>query len=106
MEINDESTKQISHLYHDNIDVDKAIELMRDQNVSSEVVKSIYNQLSAKIEKLMADRFHYYNVEVGINDDFDIYVWTSRYLLVYYNDLLYSAFHKIKIIDLFNDRSM
>jgi benzoyl-CoA reductase/2-hydroxyglutaryl-CoA dehydratase subunit BcrC/BadD/HgdB len=51
METNEERTRQLSRLYHDNIDFEKAAELMRGQNVSFEFVKDIYAKLSEQTEK-------------------------------------------------------
>jgi ABC-type uncharacterized transport system fused permease/ATPase subunit len=96
MEADKERTQQIFRLYYDNVNVNEAVELMRGQNISAEVVKSIYDQLSANAEKL--DRFHYYTT--GVNN---ISYWTSRYLLAFSTK---ADFHEIKIIDLFNDKSM
>jgi hypothetical protein len=104
----DESTKRISRLYYDNIDVDEAIELMRDCDISAELVESVYSELSAKVEKLMTDRFHYHTIECEENfiPCDNIYYWTSRYLLACCNRLSKSALHEIEIFDLFNDKSM
>jgi hypothetical protein len=98
-----ESTKQISRLYHDHIDVKKAVKLMRDQNISAEFVKSTYNQLSWNAEKSTMDRFRYYTVLRDKNSyEYTVDYWTSRYLFAYRN----SDFHKIKVIDVFNNKSM
>jgi hypothetical protein len=40
-----ESTRQVSRLYHDHVTVNKAIELMRDQDINAGFVVGIYNQL-------------------------------------------------------------
>jgi hypothetical protein len=98
-------TRWISRLYHDDVTIDKAVELMRNQNVSPELVKSIYDKASKYAnEKIMTDRFHYYTFEkLGLYRQ--IYYWTSRYMLVSHNPSK-SAFHEVKIIDLFNDNSM
>jgi hypothetical protein len=103
-----ESTQRIFELYHDDINVKEAIKLMRDLNITAEVVESIYAQLSAKSWNLMKKRFHYYTIEGEENfiPGDSIYYWTSRYLLAYNKTSPDSAFHEIKIIDLFNDKSM
>jgi hypothetical protein len=98
--------QQISRLYYDNIDVENAVKLMRTQNISAEMVKYIYDQLSENVEKLMTDRFHYYNIKNGIEVPTMIKCWTSRYLIshdIFSNN---STFHEITIIDSFNDQSM
>jgi hypothetical protein len=102
-----EVRQQISRFYYDNIDIDEAIERMRDQDISAEFVESVYNQLSEAVEKSMTKRFHYQTVEIGTNNDFDVVsCWTSRYLIGCFNESSDSAFHKIQIIDTFNDKSM
>jgi hypothetical protein len=103
-----ESTRQIYRLYHDDVNVYQAIKLMRGQRILSGFVEFVYNQLSWNEEKLMEERFNYYSTENGINDSFDcVKFWTSRYLLSHHTrSLIYNAFHKIKIIDLFNNKSM
>jgi hypothetical protein len=99
-------TQQIFRLYHDGVMIDKAVELMRDQNVSSELAKSIYDKVSKYAnEKIMTDRFHYYTIE-KLGFYCYIYYWTSRYLLVYRPISTDPAFHDINIIDSFNDQSM
>jgi nitric oxide synthase oxygenase domain/subunit len=102
----DESTRQISRLYYDGVNVKQAVKLMRDQGIIANLVKAIYDQLSLNDEKLKISRFHYYNVVIhnsllysGAN------CWTSRYLITY-RSTSGSAFHKIEIIDLFNDKSV
>jgi hypothetical protein len=106
MEAIDEVEQQISRLYYDNIDTDQAVELMRGQNVSAELVKAIYDQLSADIEK-WRERFNYYTIGSDSGNDFDIVsCWTSRYLLGYHHESPDPDFHEIKIIDVFNDKSM
>jgi hypothetical protein len=102
-----EVTRQIVRLYHDNISVEKVVELMSDQNISAEFVESIYNELSEDTKKSTTDRFHYYNVD--LKEDLFAYTidcWTSRYLINNDLDQTDSAFHKITIFDLFNDKSM
>jgi hypothetical protein len=103
-----ESTRQISRLYHDGVNFNKAVESMRAQNISADLVKSIYDQLSTDTETLMTDRFHYYTMEGEQNflPCDNIYYWTSRYLLAYWHRSPDSKLHKIKIFDLFNNRSM
>jgi hypothetical protein len=102
-----ELTQQISLLYHNNIGINKVVELMRDQNVSVEVVASIYYQLFDNTEKLMRERFHYYVIECDMINDLNIVdCWTSRYFLTYSPYLSNSALHEITIFDVFNDRSM
>jgi hypothetical protein len=98
-----DSTKRISRLYHDNIDVNLAIKSMQNWNVSAEFVRDIYMQLSKEVEKLMTDRFHYHTLN---NCFYKIEFWTSRYLIGYNFESSDTAFHEIKIIDLFSDRSM
>jgi hypothetical protein len=103
-----ESIQQICDLYHNDVSIYEAIELMRDKDVSSELVKSIYDQLSKEDDKLMKGRFYYYytskadkywlNQRVGY--------WTSRYLVTAQYKCDESAFHEIEIIDFFSDKSM
>jgi Zn-dependent M32 family carboxypeptidase len=45
-------TRQICDLYHNDVSIYEAIELMRDKDVSSELVKSIYDQLSKEVKDL------------------------------------------------------
>jgi hypothetical protein len=103
----DEAKQQISRLYYDNIDVEEAIDVMQDQNVSFEFVRDVYTQLSNEVEKLMMDRFHYYTIKGEQNFilHYNIYYWTSRYLLVFRNRLSKSAIPEIEMIDLFNNKS-
>jgi hypothetical protein len=100
-----ESIQQICDLYHNNIDVDKAAKLMRSQDISAELVKAIYDQLSTKDEKLMMDRFYYYTIEPDFDDNFKN-CWTSRYLITGYSKSLDPDFHDITVFDAFNDKSM
>jgi hypothetical protein len=100
-----ESTRQIFRSYHNRVSVRKTIKSMQDQDISSELVEAIYNQLSEDAEKAMADRFHYYSIkfepdlcERGVNT-----CWTNRYLVTYDS---YSNSDGIKITDVFNDTSM
>jgi hypothetical protein len=103
----DQAYQEISYLYHYDHNVERAIELMRDQNVSSDLVKSIYNELSRKAEKSRTERFHYYTYKNDMNEYFNVVdCWTSRYLLGYRKYILNPAFHEIKIIDIFNNKSM
>jgi hypothetical protein len=99
--------KQILRLYHNNIDVEEIVQLMRSRDISAEFVKSVYNELSAKTKKIITDRFYYHSIEVGTNNDFDVVsCWTSRYLRAFRNRSTDSAFHEIKMFDLFNNKSM
>jgi hypothetical protein len=102
----DQVTQQIVRLYHDNIGVEEAIDLMGDQNISAELVYGIYTQLFKDAEKSMTERFHYCNVEVK-RDPYSYYVnyWTSRYILGY-ERISHPPFYDITIFDLFNDKSM
>jgi hypothetical protein len=99
--------KRISSLYYDYVNVDEAIELLRDRNISAKLIKSVYNRLSNNATKLTTDQFYYYTIKDSVmNNCLDMFkYWTSRYLLVYSFRLSYSDSHKIKIIDLFNDKS-
>jgi hypothetical protein len=102
-----ESTKQICRLYHNRVNIKEAVKLMRGQNISAELVKRIYNQLSADVENLMEERFHYYTVESEQYSPFyEIDYWTSRYLLIYADHANQSGLYEITILDLFNDASM
>jgi hypothetical protein len=98
--------QQISRLYYDGVNIDEAVKSLRSQNISAEVVKSIYDQLSENVEKLTTDRFHYYTIKDGIKVFTIIDCWTSRYLLNHHYESSNSAFHNIEILDLFNDKSM
>jgi hypothetical protein len=104
----DEAKKEISRLYHDNIDINVVIQLMRAQNISARFVTYTYEQLSADTdEKLTTKRFDYYITEDGMNRRFDVVIcWTSRYLIAYSHYSSDSTSHQIKIIDSFNDKSM
>jgi hypothetical protein len=101
-----ESTELILELYYSHIDVDKAVELLEDEDISAELVKTIYNELSKKVEKLMTDRFHYYTIRADNYSRIGLNAWTRRYLLVYEKELLNSDFHEITVFDVFNDKSM
>jgi hypothetical protein len=76
----EEVTQQIRDLYLHNVNIEEAIELMRDRNISAELVKAIYNQYSIDTEKLKTDRFYYYTINIE-NYLFmnSYYIWTSRY---------------------------
>jgi hypothetical protein len=107
MEIDEESIRLISDLYHDRIEVNKAIELMIDRDISAELVKSIYNQLSKEAEKLTIERFHYYTIEIERGFFYrNVKYWTSRYLIAYDAISVDRGFHEIMIFDLFNDKLM
>jgi hypothetical protein len=98
-------TEQISRLYYNRIGVDKAIESMRDQNISAEFVKGIYNKLSTKFDNFTR-RFYYYIAEVYMKDFFNfIDFWTSRYLLIYPGGLNDPALRDINIFDIFHNKS-
>jgi hypothetical protein len=107
MESADYVKQQISRLYHDNVNIEEAVLLIRDWHVSSELVKSIYDQLSKEDDNLMKERFYYYKI-ARENDSLyrSIYYWTSRYLLVDETVSDNSKFHEIRIFDAFNDKSM
>jgi hypothetical protein len=97
--------QQISRLYRNNVHVEEAVKSMRDRGISSKSVKSIYNQLSRDDEKLMTERFHYYTTKAEKKlCDYDANCWTSRYLLAC--AFKSADFHEIKIIDVFNNKSM
>jgi hypothetical protein len=102
-----ESTRQISRLYHDRVNVKQAIKLMRGQSIIPDLVKTVYNQLSWNDEKLMIERFHYYTIETEPYSPYrNFSCWTSRYLFAYRNQPVNSAFHNITIFDLFNNKLM
>jgi hypothetical protein len=102
-----ESTRQISRLYYDGVNVKKAIEVMRYRGIIADLIESIYNQLSCSDERLKIEKFDYYAIEVDIKRSFDVFVyWTSRYLLAYKTRVFNRTFHEITIIDLFNDISV
>jgi hypothetical protein len=102
-----ESTRQIYRLYHDGVNVEEAVELMRGQDILSGMVEFIYDQLSWNEEKLITERFNYYSTKHGINNSFDcVKFWTSRYLLSHPARSYNPAFHEIDIIDLFNNKLM
>jgi hypothetical protein len=103
----DESKQEISRLYYNNLGINEAIESIRDLNISFELVKTIYDQLSKEDEKLLPGKFHYYTIEDYTDDFFKVIrFWTSRYLLVYNFESPDLAFHEIRLIDLFNDKSV
>jgi hypothetical protein len=106
MATDEKRTQLISRFYHNHVNIHDAVELMRDQNVSYELVQTIYDQLSEDAEKLTAERFHYYTHESEKDLKFHrVICWTSRYLIVYDAKLRDSAFHEITIIHSFNDKS-
>jgi hypothetical protein len=110
MESGDESilepTQKIYRLYHNDVNVNEAVELMQNQGISPDLVKSIYDQLLTDAEK-MTERFHYYNAEVNRNANFyRVICWTSRYMIAYDSISSDSNFYEFKMIDLFNDKSM
>jgi hypothetical protein len=94
-----DSTQQIFDLYCDHVDVKEAVELMRDQGVSSRLVKYFYYKLSRDAEKLTMEIFHYYTTEVN-----NARCWTSRYLFACNSKS--AKLYDIQIIDVFNDKSM
>jgi hypothetical protein len=95
----DEVTRLISRLYHEEIEVEEAVEFMRYRNISAELVKSVYTELSTKGP-------HYHFIEVSINGSFNVVsCWTSRYLFAYSYQSPDSLFHDIRFFDLFNDKS-
>jgi hypothetical protein len=57
--------ERISGSYRNHVNVEKAVELMRGQNISSESVKSVYSQLSTNADKLMTERFYYHIIKSG-----------------------------------------
>jgi hypothetical protein len=101
-----DSTQQICDLYRDNVNIDEAVESMQGRNISAEFITSIYTQLSNEVDKFATKRFHYYDYDNDTNAYNRVSCWTSRYLLVYNTELSESTFHEIKIIDLFNDKSV
>jgi uncharacterized protein with von Willebrand factor type A (vWA) domain len=101
----DESTRQISRLYYDGVNVKQAVKLMRGQGIIADLVKAIYDQLSWRDEKLKMERFYYYNVVFNNESSYrEVNCWTSRYLLTHRYKSPNS--NEIKIIDIFNDKSM
>jgi hypothetical protein len=101
-----ESIQQIFNLYETDVNVDETIKLMRDRNISANVVKGIYDQLSEDAKRLMTERFYYYTLEEDLDKDLKrIRWWTSRYLLGY-SKSRDSAFHDITVFDVFNNKSM
>jgi hypothetical protein len=100
-------TQRICDLYHEGIGVRKAVELLGDHEISSKFVRGIYHQLSANAKKSMRNRVQYYTIGAENYSEYsEVDCWTSRYLLVYNKTSSDPAFHKIEIIDLFNDKSM
>jgi hypothetical protein len=94
-------------IFHNNVNVDDLVESMRGQSVSSELVKSIYDQLSKEDDELMKERFYYYKItRKNYLLHRNIYYWTSRYLITGYYKSPDPDFHEIKIFDAFNDKSM
>jgi hypothetical protein len=98
-----ESMHQIVDLYCDHVNVNEAVKSMRHRNTSAKVVRAIYDQLSAKYPNLTMGRFHYYYTHRKNRLSSTFKKWTSRYLLASKGG---TAFHKIQITDLFNDKSM
>jgi hypothetical protein len=102
-----ESTRDISRLYYDDVNVEKAVEVMRGRNTSSELVKSIYTQLSKEADELR-ETFYYYSA-AGIEKywlSYRVGFWKSRYLITNNYGSTKSAYRQIGIIDLFNNKSM
>jgi hypothetical protein len=66
-----ELTREIARLYRCNVSVDEAVKLMRSQGIISELIKAIYDQLLWNDEKLITERFHYYNVEFDADEYFN-----------------------------------
>jgi hypothetical protein len=101
------STQQIFDLYHDCVNVKEVIELMQDQDICSDLVRDIYNQLSTDAEKSTKKRYHYYNSKLSNYSAYSkVDYWTSRYLLIYKAESANSDYHEIAILDLFNDKSL
>jgi hypothetical protein len=101
------NTQHISRLYHDRIKVGEAVEIMRDYDISAELVKNTYDQLSKDGEKTMMKRFHYYTIKLEKKFfNYNAVYWTSRYLLTYDNHPSDSAFHEVTLFDVFNNKSM
>jgi hypothetical protein len=102
----DEVERRIFRLYEYDVNMEEEVNSIRVYNVIPEFVRSIYNKLSAKVEK-MTERFHYYTIKRHLRNHFSgFYCWTSRYLLAYSTCSSNTVFHKITIFDLFHDRSM
>jgi hypothetical protein len=98
-----ELTQEICDFYHDRVSLEEAIKLMRDQNIHAEFVRGIYTQLSADADNLIKERYYYFDI-----NDYkysQISYWTSRYLLIYKFGSANCGSHKIKIVDLFNNKS-
>jgi hypothetical protein len=94
--------EQISCLYHNGINLDEAVELLQPRNISAELVKSTYDELSKSAKK-----FHYYAMDIEeYSFNYNIDYWTSRYFIIYRHYTFDSAFHEIEIIDSFNDKTM
>jgi hypothetical protein len=99
----DEVTQQISRLYHHDVSVEEAIELMRGQDISAEFVQAIYNELFDDAENSTANRFHYYTFYTKTRCSSNSYsFWTGRYLLDF--ESTYSRLHEITIFDFFNHK--
>jgi hypothetical protein len=99
------ATYQIFRLYYDHVGLIEAMNLMRGQNISFDLVKAIYDELSTNAQNLTEKRLSYYTMDAKRH--FICYCfWTSRYLLVYDFKPTNSAFHEISLFDLFNDKSM
>jgi hypothetical protein len=100
------STRKILRLYHDNVDLYTAAELMQTQDISYNFVKAFYDQLSEDDERQKTQRFNYYTIKPEFSYGIEfVSLWTSRYLLAYYKSYN-SASHHITVIDVFNNKSM
>jgi hypothetical protein len=105
----DNAKEQISRLYHDRVNIEEAVKLIRDYDISAELVQNTYAQLSENVKNLMAKRFHYYTIDLKNRPFIRFNAWTTRYLLAYHNYRYTSAdsdFHDITVFDVFNDTSM
>jgi hypothetical protein len=104
----DRSTQRIYLLYHMGVNFVAAVESMRNHNpnISPELVRDIYSELSKESEKFLTKKFHYYTIEDDMNTYFDVVgCWTSRYLFAHNVKSTNRALHEITFFDVFNDRS-
>jgi hypothetical protein len=113
-EMNDrirELTDQICRIYYSRVTFEQAIEEMQVQNVSAAFIKGLYEQLSMEVDNLMkryrdnAEKGHYYSIEKEKLSQL-LVIWTSRYLISYSRESLYSDFHEFTVFDSFNDKSL
>jgi hypothetical protein len=104
-------TDEICRLYYDRVNVEKAIEEMQAQNVSTTFIEGLYEQLSMEAKTFFkrcrknAKKGLYYRIDKDKRGHY-FAVWTSRYLIAYKYESPGSDSHKFTVFDSFNDKSL